>query len=161
MVWNLAVNGQKPLAVGAMMVVAVLLLAGCSLLSSTDKPLTKDQIRQLAIDAATMLGEGGDYATLKEAPWDRADYLVWTIDGTAVYHPQDVSKENSYVGDDKDYYEKNYGYELRDTAREGGGFVDYWWIKPDEIEPTLKTLYVVPARIGTQQYLVAAGAYRS
>ena len=50
--------------------------------------------------------------------------------------------------------------ELIDVAKkEGSGWVDYWWHKPGEEEPSPKTSYVIKVMHEDEIFIVGTGIY--
>ncbi|KXS44196.1 MAG: hypothetical protein AWU59_655 [Methanolobus sp. T82-4] len=95
--------------------------------------------------------------------WFHDDFyiFVWKTDGTRVVYPPDVSGEGEDMSDLEDYNGKPIGQLFIDTALsvEGEGWVDYYWPKPGENEPSMKHTYIKRTYIGDEAYLVGSGYY--
>ncbi|WP_406656744.1 cache domain-containing protein [Methanolobus sp. ZRKC2] len=117
--------------------------------------------------AINLMEEKGELAfpELREndSEWFHNDsyIFVWKTDGVRVVYPPDVSDEGQNMSDLEDFNGKPIGRLFIDTAlsEEGEGWVDYYWPKPGETEPSLKHTYIKRASIGNETYLVGSGYY--
>ncbi len=87
--------------------------------------------------------------------------FVWKTDGMRVVYPPDVSREGEYMGELEDFNGKQIGRIFIETAlsEDGEGWVDYYWPKPGDTEPSLKQTFIKRASIGNETYLVGSGFY--
>jgi len=69
---------------------------------------------------------------------------IWLaeLDGTLVHHPFGAELVGQSFWDVKDVTGKLFAREFVDVATNGGGFVDYYWPRPDTEIPVNKTGYV-------------------
>lgn len=84
-------------------------------------------------------------------------FYVYDYDCVNIAHarPKDLLDQNLY-----DYQDSRGNYVIRllsDKAQEGGGYVEYWWIKPGETGEKLKIGYVEP--IPNTNYFIGSGVY--
>ncbi len=84
-------------------------------------------------------------------------YFIRTMDAVCVAHPIDPGKVGIRDMDAKDAKGNYFTKEMIAKAREGGGFVTYWYPKPGEKEPSPKLSYA--DNIGNLPYYVASGVY--
>jgi methyl-accepting chemotaxis protein len=85
-------------------------------------------------------------------------YFGYRLDGTLVAHGVNKSLIGQMRLNNKDVKGASYIKEMMEKARNGGGFVTYWFPKPGEKEPSPKLSYVqlVP---GTDDLMLATGIY--
>ncbi|WP_319583027.1 methyl-accepting chemotaxis protein [uncultured Pseudodesulfovibrio sp.] len=85
-------------------------------------------------------------------------YFGYRLDGTLVAHGVNKTIIGQMRLNNKDVKGSSYTKEMMDKARNGGGFVTYWFPKPGEKEPSPKLSYVqlVP---GTDDLMLATGIY--
>ncbi len=120
------------------------------------------------VNAATnLIAEKGELAfpDLREnnSIWFHNDsyIFVWKTDGIRVVYPPDISGEGQNMINLEDFNGKPIGKLFIETAlsEEGEGWVDYYWPKPGETEPSLKNTFIKRASIGNETYLVGSGFY--
>ncbi|WP_135609386.1 cache domain-containing protein [Methanococcoides sp. AM1] len=99
----------------------------------------------------------------KSNQWFHDDFyiFVWRTDGIRVVYPPDVSGEGEDVSNLEDFNGKPIGQMFIDMAQseEGEGWIDYYWPKPDEIEPSMKHTFIKVASFDNQTYIVGSGFY--
>ncbi|BCS88634.1 methyl-accepting chemotaxis protein [Pseudodesulfovibrio sediminis] len=85
-------------------------------------------------------------------------FFGYRTDGTCIAHGVKPSMIGQMRLNNKDVKGSMYIKEMMKKARDGGGFVTYWFPKPGEKEPSPKLSYVqlVP---GTSDLLLATGVY--
>lgn len=133
--------------------------------TAVQKP-TPQQIVQKVAEAVALLEKEGEAAFPKFKGKDSVFIFggtyIWVHDQAdckMLMHPvkpKMVGKE--YVGL-KDKNGKAFFVEMNNIAATGGGWVDYFWPKPGEKEPSLKVSYVKPAKVGTRTLVVGCGVY--
>jgi mannose-6-phosphate isomerase-like protein (cupin superfamily) len=99
----------------------------------------------------------------KNSQWFHDDFyiFVWRNDGIRVVYPPDVSGEGQDVSNLEDFNGKPIGQIFIDMAQseEGEGWIDYYWPKPDETEPSMKHTFIKTASFDNQTYIVGSGFY--
>ena len=89
--------------------------------------------------------------------------IVLTLEGVVQFHGADLTFEDKNVLDLEDAHGTKIVQEILAAAAAGGGFVEYYWDDPavagDEDADSPKLTYAVPATIGGQEFIVAAGFY--
>ncbi|WP_292467532.1 cache domain-containing protein [Methanolobus sp.] len=95
--------------------------------------------------------------------WFHDDFyiFVWKTNGIRVVYPPDTSGEGQDMNDLEDFNGKSIGSVFIETAlsEDGKGWVDYYWPKPGETEPSLKHTFIKNTSIGNEKYLVGSGFY--
>jgi signal transduction histidine kinase len=95
--------------------------------------------------------------------WFHDDFyiFVWRTDGMRVVYPPDLSGEGQDMSELVDFNDKPIGRIFIETAlsEEGEGWVDYYWPKPGETEPSMKHTFIKRTSIGNETYLVGSGFY--
>lgn len=99
----------------------------------------------------------------KNSQWFHDDFyiFVWRIDGIRMVYPPNASREGLDVSELVDFNDKPIGRIFIETAlsEEGEGWIDYYWPKPDETEPSNKYTFIKAASFDNQTYLVGSGFY--
>jgi cytochrome c len=133
--------------------------------TAAQKP-TPQQIVQKVDEAVALLEKEGEAAFPKfkgkASAFIFGGTYIWIHDQAdckMLMHPvkpKMVGKE--YVGL-KDKNGKAFFVEMSSLATTGGGWVDYFWPKPGEKEPSLKVSYIKPAKVGAKTLVVGCGVY--
>lgn len=160
----------------------LLAVAGCVQTEDTSVPEQEDQTtegeqsslsseEEYAVSkvnaAIELMEEKGEQAfpELREADseWfhDDSYIFIWKTDGMRVVYPPDPSGEGQNMRELVDFNDKPIGQIYIDIAlsEEGEGWVDYYWPKPGETEPSMKHTFIKRASIGNETYLVGSGYY--
>ncbi|WP_406662420.1 cache domain-containing protein [Methanolobus sp. ZRKC3] len=99
----------------------------------------------------------------KNSQWFHDDFyiFVWRTDGIRVVYPPDTSGEGQDVSNLEDFNGKPIGQMFIDMAQseEGEGWIDYYWPKPGETEPSNKYTFNKAASFDNQTYIVGSGFY--
>ncbi|WP_305064726.1 cache domain-containing protein [Methanococcoides sp.] len=99
----------------------------------------------------------------KNGQWFHDDFyiFVWRNDGIRMVYPPNVSREGQDTSNLEDFNGKPTGQLFIDIAQseEGEGWIDYYWPKPDETEPSNKYTFIKAASFDNQTYLVGSGFY--
>ncbi|WP_135611284.1 cache domain-containing protein [Methanococcoides sp. AM1] len=92
---------------------------------------------------------------------DDSYIFVWRTDGIRVVYPPDLSGEGKDMSGLEDFNGKPIGRVFIETAlsEDGEGWVDYYWPKPGETEPSMKHTFIKITYIGNETYLVGSGFY--
>jgi hypothetical protein len=133
--------------------------------TAAQKP-TPQQIMQKVDEACVLLAKDGIAAFPKFKGKDSAFIFggtyIWVhdlADCKMLMHPVKPKMEGKeYVGL-KDKNGKAFFVEMSHVASNGGGWVDYWWPKPGEKEPSLKVSYVKPVKVGDRTLVAGCGVY--
>jgi len=89
---------------------------------------------------------------------DSSGYLfVYDCDGINIAHEGQPNLEGQNLWDHQDIHGKYVVREFTATALSGGGFVEYYWIKPGETEERQKLGYVEP--VPNTNYWIGGGVY--
>lgn len=114
-----------------------------------------------AVEKAKAAGEPLDVAVQNELKkirfGENGYYFAYDTSGTSVAHPLKPEFQGKSRIDTKDKKGNAYIRELVDKARDGGGFVTYWFFKPGENEPSPKLAYA--EMIPGTDFWVATGIY--
>ncbi|MCE5215230.1 MAG: cache domain-containing protein [Methanobacterium sp.] len=113
-----------------------------------------------AVDQIQSKGEAA-FQEFNSPIWYQGDtyIFVWRMDGIRVVYPPDQSGIGQNMTDLKDINGKNIGMLFIQTAKNGGGWVEYQWPKPGSKLPSTKITYIKPAKYQNQTYLVGCGVY--
>ena len=99
----------------------------------------------------------------KDSQWFYDDFyiFVWRIDGIRMVYPPNVSIEGQDMSELVDFNDKPIGKIFIEIAlsEEGEGWIDYYWPKPNETEPSNKYTFIKAASFDNQTYLVGSGFY--
>lgn len=92
---------------------------------------------------------------------DDSYIFIWRTDGIRVVYPPDLSGEGQDMSELVDFNDKPIGRIFIETAlsEDGEGWVDYYWPKPGETEPSMKHTFIKRTSIGNETYLVGSGFY--
>jgi cytochrome c len=115
--------------------------------------------------AAAMFKDKGKDYTLKvigtqDGPFRQKEMYVYaaSLDGILLAHPVNQNLVGKSQLDLKDAKGKFFGRELLRVAKEqGSGWVEYYWLRHGEKEPTLKKTYVL--KVPGEDIAVAGGVY--
>lgn len=130
---------------------------------SSQEEYTISQVNA-AIDLITEKGETA-FPELREedSKWYHNDsyIFIWKTNGMRVVYPPDVSGEGQNMTGLEDFNGKPIGRLFIETAQseEGEGWVDYYWPKPDDTEPSMKHTFIKRNVVGNETYLVGSGFY--
>jgi hypothetical protein len=133
--------------------------------TAAQKP-TPQQIMQKVDEGVALLEKEGEAAFPKfkgkDSPFIFGGTYIWIHDAAdckMLMHPVKHKMEGKdYVGlKDKDG--KAFFVVMGNVAAGGGGWVDYWWPKPGDKEPSLKVSYVKAAKVGARTLVVGCGVY--
>ncbi|MCK9150823.1 cache domain-containing protein [Methanobacterium alcaliphilum] len=123
----------------------------------------KKEVKTLVDDAVQLIEKKGStaFSELKSDSWVTGDLyvFVWRLDGIRVVYPPDVTGEGKNMTDLVDSNGKAIGKLFIQTAENGEGWVEYYWPKPNQTEPSKKITYIKRAEYQNQTYLVGAGFY--
>lgn len=129
---------------------------------------TQEEYAASQVNAAiNLINEKGELAFPEfrehNSDWFHNDsyIFVWKTNGIRIVYPPDVSGEGQNMTELEDFNGKPIGSIFIETAlsEEGEGWVDYYWPKPGETEPSLKNTFIKKADIGNVTYLVGSGFY--
>ncbi len=84
-------------------------------------------------------------------------FYVYTMNCVCIAHAAQKELENQNLYDYKDIKGKYVIRELSEAAKKGGGFVEFYWVKPGTKEEVKKIGYVEP--IPGTYYFVGTGVY--
>jgi methyl-accepting chemotaxis protein len=149
-------------SVGAIIMSVILMATLCT---SAAFAGSEEEVVALVEKAVAMFKEKGKDYTLKvigtlDGPFRKKEMYVYaaSLDGILLAHP--VNKDlvgKSQLGL-KDAKGKLFGQELLKVAQEkGSGWVEYYWLRHGEKEPTLKKTYVL--KVPGEDIAVAGGIY--
>ncbi|MBI4798860.1 MAG: cache domain-containing protein [Desulfarculus sp.] len=135
---------------GILMALALMLCltwSGLAIAAEADSP---DQAKALVKKAVAMAKEKGMDDTLKavadpKGPFVSGDYYIWAgaLDKVImVAHPHQPQLVNKDLTVYKDIKGKQFFGEFVVKAKEGGGWVDYYWPRPGTKEQVAKSSYV-------------------
>lgn len=130
---------------------------------SSEEEYTVSQVNA-AID---LIEEKGELAFPEfrevDSEWFHDDFyiFIWRTDGLRVVYPPDLGGEGQDMSELVDFNDKPIGQIFIDTAlsEEGEGWVDYYWPKPDESDPSMKHTFIKRTSVGNETYLVGSGFY--
>ncbi len=133
--------------------------------NASDLLAQKSATFTLVTDAVELIeteGEGVfDSFRVKGSRWYTNDtyIIVWDIEGIRRVFPPEVSGEGEDVTSLTDSRGNPVGKMFIETALSGEGWVEYYWIRPGQTTPVLKTTFVKRADTQNQSYVVASGFY--
>jgi methyl-accepting chemotaxis protein len=123
----------------------------------------KEEITALVDQAVVEIETKGEAAfpQFNTTEWyhDDSYVFIWKMDGIRVVYPPDPSDVGTNQTGLKDVNGKPIGELFIQTAKNGGGWVEYQWPKPGETVPSTKITYIKPATYQNQTYLVGSGIY--
>lgn len=124
------------------------------------------QTQALVEKAAALVDKQGKSAFTefrkKDSEWFHGNtYLfVYDMKANVLLNPAFPQREGTNVAGGKDAKGKLLHQEMIETAeRKGSGWVDYWFPKPGEKEPSLKWTYVKKVNLDGVPGLIASGFY--
>jgi cytochrome c len=119
------------------------------------------------VDSAIALfkDKGNDYAikvlNTSAGPYRKGELYVYAMsfDGLMMAHAANRDLLGKSQHDMRDAKGKLLFPPMKEVAesKEGAGWVDYWWLRHGEAEPTLKRTYI--KRVPGQEILLGAGYY--
>ncbi|NQV19574.1 MAG: cache domain-containing protein [Armatimonadetes bacterium] len=138
-------------------------IAGCGLYNmKMEKAFAIAEVKQ----AAELIAAQGKEAfkTLKDPESEfvfRNNYIFVINElGDVLVHPASPELEGKNMCDFQDVKGIYLFRELIDVAKkEGSGWVDYWWPKPGEEEPSPKTSYAIQVMKENEIFIVGTGIY--
>lgn len=123
----------------------------------------KKEVKTLVDKAVLLIEQKGNasFGELRGAVWYKKDLyvFVWRLDGIRVVYPPDINGEGKNMTDLVDSNGKPIGKLFIQTAENGEGWVEYYWPKPNETQPSKKITYIKKATYQNQTYLVGSGFY--
>jgi signal transduction histidine kinase len=133
--------------------------------SAKTKP-TLEMIIEKVVKACDLLEKEGKTAFPKfkgkDSEFIFAGTYIWINDlkGIMRLHPINPALEGMGLVDAKDGKGKRLFFEFNKMAKEkGAGWVEYWWPKPGEKQPSRKISYVKMCKIDGQDMVVGCGVY--
>lgn len=111
-----------------------------------DPNLSEEDAKQIVAKKLSQLTYGSD-----------GYFFAYTWDGEATVLPYQPNRVGKNWWEVEDSHGKKLLQELIRVAREGGGFVDYFWHKPSAKEPLPKLSYAVS--LDKWQWMVGSGVY--
>lgn len=144
--------------------IVLALAVGWSALASASTPEEAKAMVQKAIAMAKEKGLDETYKAIrdKHGPFYKGELYVFVSDINTmvmVVHPEKPVLEGKSQAGMKDVNGKLFYQELVSVAKEkGSGWVDYYWTKPGEKVPTLKTTYV--ERVPGTDLFFGCGVYK-
>jgi len=123
------------------------------------------EVEQLVNKAAQVFQEKGkDYAikllNASSGPFNKGEVYVFcvSLDGVSLSHPTNRDLIGKPLMDMQDSKGKLFVKEFVEVAKNpGAGWVDYWWLRHGEKEPTLKKSFI--KRVPGEDVFVGAGYY--
>jgi len=144
---------------------ALSVFLGASVLSAASyvpKSNTRPAIKKYVRAAANYVHKHGPSCDeFAEKQWRSGDYYVFVddSDGKALCHPNKdiIGKPASEIVDSNG---KKVGIDLVETAKKGGGWVDYVWPRPGTTKPVPKSSYAMSVKgPDGKTYYVGSGGY--
>jgi signal transduction histidine kinase len=125
-----------------------------------------EQVRRLVEKAAALVDRNGKTAFAefrkKGSEWFNGNTYLFAYDmkGNVLLNPAFPQREGTNVTGQKDARGKLLHQAIIDTAeKRGSGWVDYWFPKPGQTEPSQKWTYVKKVAIDGVPALIASGFY--
>ena len=125
-----------------------------------------DQLRQLVDKAAALVDKDGKAAFAefrkKDSDWFHGTTYLFAYDmkGNVLLNPAFPQREGTNVTGQRDAKGKLLHQAIIETAEnKGAGWVDYWFPKPGQTEPSQKWTYVRKVTIDGVPGLIASGFY--
>jgi cytochrome c len=124
-----------------------------------------DEVKAMVEQAAALVGEKGREYALRlfnsgSGPFIKGELYIFAgdLEGRNLSHPRNRKLVGQSVLDLKDAKGKLFIRDFIKIAEEhGAGWVDYWWLRHGEKEPSLKRVYV--RRIPGEDFYVGCGYY--
>ena len=124
------------------------------------------QVEALVEKAAALIGEKGKAAFAEfrkpDSEWFHGNTYLFAYDMQAnvLLNPAFPQREGTNVTGGKDARGKLLHQAIIETAeRKGSGWVDYWFPKPGQTEPSQKWTYVKKVMLDRTPALIASGFY--
>jgi len=153
------------IAVLALLVPGIVLGHSTALPQPPNSPEAK-RVEALVNRAAEVVNQQGKAAfpafRKKGSQWYAGDvYLfVYDFEMKVVFNAAFPKREGKQVAGERDKKGKLFGEEFVKVAQtKGAGWVNYWWPKPGQTEPSQKWGYVKAVTIDGRPALIAAGFY--
>lgn len=136
--------------------------------TTQDTPPATEQakaVETLVNKAAALIDKEGKVAFTefrkKDSEWFHGDTYLFAYDMKAnvLLNPAFPQREGTNVTGQKDLKGKLFHQAIIDTASKGLGWVDYWFPKPGQTEPSHKWTYVKGVTIDGVPGLVASGFF--
>jgi len=150
--------------IGALWLGIVLLAGLCGPLRAQEEATPDEVIKKTreAAEAMTKSGEAGlEDFNKPNGPWVWKDTYVFVFDcveGVIVAHPINQKLVGKNVMGLKDSKGNFFFAQLCDASKNPkGGWVEYWWPKPNQTEPSRKVSYMFG--VPNSHYQVGAGIY--
>lgn len=127
--------------------------------------VTAQEVKQKVQEAAQYLSEKGEEALPEFCDpngrwaWKGTYVFVNDFDGNILGHSNPPSHVGKNIMGLKDVKGNMYAAEFVLIAKsdKGSGWLEYWWPKPGEQEPSLKAVYIM--RVPGKDWLAGAGIY--
>jgi methyl-accepting chemotaxis protein len=141
-----------------------IIIAGAVLLQFQSENKHIQEVTSLVDQAVVKIQEKGESAfpEFNASPWIKGDIyvFVWRADGIRVVYPPDPGGVGQNMTNLKDVTGKPIGKIFIETALKGGGWVEYYWPKPNSTIPLKKITYIQDAQYKNQTYIVGSGFYQ-
>lgn len=150
-------------------------LVGCGVymdegpvVTSTEKKMTANELRDLVREAATIFEKEGEKAFPEfrkvNSKWlhNGTYFFVWTQEGTRYFHASNPSIEGLNVSGIKDIIGRPWGRMFLDAVStpQGEGWAHYMYPEPGTIFPTWKSSFVKRVTFPSgKQYVIGCGVY--
>ncbi len=132
-----------------------------------EEKATADEIVTKVKEAAAYIAKEGDKAIAEfqdiKSAWAWKDTYIFVLkcsEQTAAAHmasPKMVGADQSGLADKRGNYFFLQFCDVAEANPEKGGWVEYWWPKKDQTEPSRKVSYVL--QVPGQPFQVGAGVY--
>lgn len=114
----------------------------------------------------SMFKEKGSDATIKaiddpKGPFIKDDLYIFAVslDNKVLAHPFSKQLVGKEVAEIKDKKGEAFFVKFKETAeKKGSGWVDYWWPKPGQQEPALKSTFIM--LVPGEKIYIGAGYYK-
>ena len=144
-------------------------LVMASIAHAQDAPPPSDQakrIHDLVDRAAALVDQRGraafDEFRKRDSEWWFGNTYLFAYDDhlNVLLNPAFPKREGTNPHGEKDAHGKMFHDELRKTAQtKGAGWVDYWFPKPGQTQPSHKWSYVKAFKVGNLTGLIGAGFF--
>jgi cytochrome c len=150
------------------LLVLVMTAAAAPVLAQQSPPASAQakQVQALVEKAAALVDEKGKAAFAEfrkpDSEWFHGNTYLFAYDmhANVLLNPAFPAREGTNVSGGKDARGKPLHQAIIETAEsKGSGWVDYWFPKPGQTEPSQKWTYVKKVMIGRTPGLIASGFY--
>ncbi|MDP8286769.1 MAG: cache domain-containing protein, partial [Candidatus Electryonea clarkiae] len=135
-------------------------IVGCGLYNmKMERAFVVDQVNEAAdmIDAEGIAAFDELRDPTSEFIFNNNYVFVLDYEGTLLVHPE---IEGTNLFDAQDVNGKYFIREMLEVGREdGSGWIDYWWNKPGEEEPSAKSSYIRQIEVDGDVLIVGVGVY--